>query len=84
MLAYSLVGKKDPLSFTRKIYGYTDSSHNGDYKYERKGILSDLSFEKIGKGVVMIKPKDKKLVLREFKEIGLKVRVYDLEVKSIA
>lgn len=78
LCSYTLEKKKDPLSLTRKIYGYRDCSNRGRYVYERKGILSDIPFEKVSRGSFFIDPEYKEFVLGGFKKLGLKVKVFDL------
>jgi len=38
----------------RLLYGYTDFSNNGLYKYERKGLIEYYSGTKINRGVFII------------------------------
>ncbi|MFT4311815.1 MAG: hypothetical protein ACMXYF_01150 [Candidatus Woesearchaeota archaeon] len=82
LVAYSLSGHKNALELTRKIYGYTDSSNHGKYVYERKGILSDIPFEKIARGAFFIDPKYKKEVVAKFQELGLQIKVFDIKIKN--
>mgnify|MGYP006290100201 CR=1 FL=1 len=82
MITYSLSGRKNALELTRKIYGYKDSSNHGRYKYQRKGILSDVKYDKISRTTIWIEPKDKKKVIEGFKAIGLKIKAIDLIVKT--
>jgi hypothetical protein len=82
MITYSLSGIKNALEISRKIYGYKDSSNHGKYKYERKGILSDVDYEKVARTVIWINPKDKEKVIKKFGELGLKINVVDIIIKS--
>lgn len=82
LISYSLKGIKKPLEFTRKIYGYKDSSNHGKYIYERKGILSDINYEKIAKGTFFINPNDKKKVIKTFKELKLPIKVFDIIIEK--
>lgn len=82
MIKYSLKGRKNALELTRKIYGYTDSSNNGQYKYERKGILSDIEYGKVANGVFWVQPKDEEKVVKELLKLRLKVEIFDLTIKD--
>jgi hypothetical protein len=82
MIKYSLAGRKNALELTRKIHGYLDSSNNGQYKYERKGILSSIPHDKIAKGVFWIDPKYEKQVIEELLKLKIKVEVFNLVIKE--
>ena len=82
MIKYSLKGRKNALELTRKIYGYTDSSNNSRYKYERKGILSDIKYEKVANGVFWVEPKDEEKIVKQLLNLGLKVEIFDLKIKE--
>ncbi len=82
MIKYSLKGRKNALELTRKIYGYTDSSNNGQYKYQRKGILSNIKYEKIANGVFWVDPKDEETVIQELLKLKLKVELFNLIIKE--
>jgi hypothetical protein len=80
IISYTLSGKKDMLSITRKIYGYIECSKHNKYKYQRKGILSDITFEKIAKGCFMIESADKSFVVSELKKLRLKPLVFVVDL----
>lgn len=82
MIKYSLKGRKNALELTRKIYGYTDSSNNGQYKYQRKGILSNIKYKKIANGVFWVDPKDEEKVIQELLKLKLKVELFNLIIKE--
>ena len=82
MIKYSLKGRKNALELTRKIYGYTDSSNNGQYKYQRKGILSNIHYEKIANGVFWVDPKYEEQVIKELLKLKLKIEIFNLVIKE--
>jgi len=82
MIKYSLKGRKNALELTRKIYGYTDCSNNSQYKYERKGILSGIQYEKIANGVFWIEPKYEEQVIKGLLKLKLKVEIFHLIIKE--
>ena len=82
MIKYSLKGRKNALELTRKIYGYTDNSNNGQYKYQRKGILSGIKYEKIANCVFWVEPKYEKQVIKELLKLKIKVEIFRLIIKE--
>jgi hypothetical protein len=82
MITYSLSGRKNALELTREIYGYIDSSNHGKFKYERKGILSDIKYEKLARTMIWIEPKDEKKVIEGFKELKLPIKVIHMKIKD--
>jgi hypothetical protein len=80
IITYSLVGKKKPLEITRKIYGYTEFSNNSKYKYNRKGILSDVTYEKLSKGCIMIDKKNEEQIIDAFKKLKLKTQILEINL----
>ena len=82
MIKYRLKGRKNALELTRQIYGYIDSSNNGQYKYKRKGILSDIKYDKIANGVFWINPKDEKEVTKRLLKLKLRLEIFYLNIKE--
>ncbi len=80
IISYSLSGRKNALEITRKIYGYTEFFNHSRYKYERKGILSNIPYEKISRGCFMIDPKSEKQVVSGLTKLGLKVKILHIKL----
>ena len=40
------------------FYGQNTSSHGGKYQHHRRGILDDIPYRKLIRGVILIEPKD--------------------------
>ena len=81
IVAHSLAGRKNALEFTRKIYGYTEHSNHSKYKYERKGILSDIPYEKISRGCFMINKKYEERVTKALIHLGLKnIKILEIHI----
>jgi len=80
IILYSLVGKKNALEITRKIYGYTECSNHNQYKYERKGILSDIPYEKLSRGTIMIDKENEEKVVNELIKLKLKTKVLEIKI----
>jgi len=82
IISYSLVGKKNALEITRKIYGYTEFSNHSKYKYDRKGILSDIPYEKLSRGTIMIDKKYENEVVNELMKLKIKTNVLNINIIS--
>ena len=70
------------------LYGYTDYSNGGRYKYQRKGLLSKYPSIKLNRGVFIISIKDKNEILPILKKnkASLKtilVKIQDSMLKKI-
>jgi hypothetical protein len=81
LISYSLSGRKNALEITRKIYGYIECSNNNKYQYDRKGILSNIEYEKIARSCFWINPKDKDQVIKELLKLKLKLKIIDIIIK---
>ncbi len=82
MIKYSLKGRKNALELTRKIYGYTDSSNNGQYSYKRKGILSGIKYEKIANGLFWVEPKYETHIIKELLKLKIKPKIIRIIIKE--
>lgn len=80
IISYSLAGKKNALEITRKIYGYIDFSNHSKYKYERKGILSDIPYEKLSRGTILIDKQNEKKIIKELIKLKIKIKVLEIKV----
>jgi hypothetical protein len=80
IISYSLKGKKNALEITRKIYGYTEFSNHSKYKYYRKGILSEIKYEKLSRGTILIDKKDEEKVISELMKLKIKIKVLEIKI----
>ena len=80
IISYSLAGRKNALELTRKIYGYTEFSNNSRYKYQREGILSNVKYDKLSRGSILISKADEKKVVRGFVKLNLKIKVLTINI----
>ena len=80
IISYSLAGRKNALDITRKIYGYTEFSNNSRYKYPREGILSNVKYEKLSRGSILISKADEKKVVSSFVKLKLKIKVLTINI----
>jgi len=65
LIAFTLPTGNDKITssaFTKALYGKKTSSHHGKYVYRVRGIMDDIPYRKLIRGVFMIQNKDKKRV----------------------
>jgi len=82
LITYSLAGRKNALEITRQIYGYKDHSNHGRYTYKRKGILTNIPYQKISRTTFWINPKYKQEIIQQFQKLKLKIKVFDITIKN--
>lgn len=80
IITYSLSGKKNALDLTRKIYGYTDASNYGKYKYQRNGLLTGIPYEKLARGCLLVDPKHENQVAQALTSLGLKIKILTIDI----
>lgn len=82
LVSYNLknanINQKTTLQQT--LYGYTDHSNGGRYKYQRKGLLSKCPSIKLNRGVFIICTKDKKSILPILKKNKASLKIIPIEI----
>ena len=82
LVSYNLknasINQKTTLQQT--LYGYTDHSKGGRYKYQRKGLLSECPSIKLNRGVFIIRVKDKKDILPVLKKNKASLRIIPINI----
>lgn len=58
-------------NLSRDLFGYRDISNNGEYVYDRPGLLSPYAWRRIGKNVLLVKDNHTRDVLRVMRQHGL-------------
>lgn len=48
--------------FCKRFYGQDSSSHKGKYRHHRHGLLDDIPYRKLIRGVIILRSKDLKTV----------------------
>jgi hypothetical protein len=67
LLAFKLKPGLTPVErvkIRRRLYGYTDFSQFGRYRYSREGILAQIPHQRILPGVILIEQKDLNKLLK--------------------
>ena len=72
-IIYQIKNKKGKAKtyLIRKVFGYKDFSNNGNYYYNRLGLLSSYVIQKWGKSVIIINRKDEKKVATTLNKNGI-------------
>lgn len=66
----------------QSLYGYTDYSNGGRYKYKRQGLLDKIGSIKINRGVFIINLKDKTKILPILKKNKATIRTLIAEISK--
>ena len=64
----------------QSLYGYTDHSNNGKYKYKRDGLLNKCPCIKLNRGVFIIDINDKSKILPILKKNRANIKTLIIEV----
>lgn len=62
--------------FKREFFGYMDKSNNSQYKYQRKGLLSEIPHSKPIRSTVIVKPKDETKIIKFLKRFKAEIKTY--------
>ena len=79
--------KRTPAQSTkmnRQLFGYIDQSLNRKYLYKRKGLLSEFSIERLGKGMFITDEINEKKIKKILHKMGTKhIKRYFFDLKKI-
>ena len=64
----------------QSLYGYTDHSNNGKYKYKREGLLNKYPSVKLNRGVFIIDINDKSKILPILKKNSANIKTLIIEI----
>lgn len=66
--------------FCQKFYGQDTSSHQGKYRYHRHGLLDDIPYRKLLRGVIIIRSENLETVLDFLEKYNAEVHVRDVKL----
>lgn len=66
--------------FCKLFYGQDTSSHKGKYRYHRHGLLDDISYRKLLRGVIIIKNQDLGTILKFLNKYSAEVQVREIKL----
>ena len=64
----------------RELYGYTDNSNHGKYKYHRKGFLEGVKHKKVLDCVIIVSNKNSIDLVKILRKYNAKISVFDVLV----
>ena len=66
--------------FLKKFFGQETSSHGGKYKYHRQGLLDDIPYVKLIRGVIIVRKKDVELIIDFFHNFDIEYHIRKVEL----
>ena len=85
LIAFTVPTGKDRTkasAFAKAFYGQETSSHHGKYRSRRHGLLDEIAYNKLIRGVIIIQMKDEKRVLKFLNEHSAKYYTRVVELKE--
>lgn len=78
LICYTLgnAGHQTRSRFKREFFGYADKSNNNQYKYQRKGLLTEVPHSKPIRSAVIVNAEDEPKILKFLKKFRAKIKVY--------
>src|SRR5437867_2658574 len=66
----------------KQLYGQATSSHGGQYRYRRRGILDDIPYRRLIRGVLILRTEDADRVAEWLRERGAEVHLRRVELSE--
>jgi len=66
--------------FQKRFYGQDTSSHGGKYRYRRAGILDNIPYRRLIRGVIVIREEDLDVIVAFLHEYNAEVHVRKIEL----
>jgi hypothetical protein len=86
LIAFTVPTGKDRVrasSFAKMFYGQATSSHEGRYRYWRRGLLDDIPYNKLIRGVVIVRAEDANRIIEFLREHSATVHVRVVELEAV-
>mgnify|MGYP003395790625 CR=1 FL=1 len=85
LISYDLrkVNQIGKVTVKRLLFGYTEYSNNGQYTYERKGVLSEIPHVKLTRAVIIVRNKDASAIEKAIKSVKGKYQEPPTEVGGV-
>ena len=64
--------------FCKRFYGQKTSSHKGKYRYRIRGLLDDIPYVKLIRGVIIIHENNAKKIVRFLKKYNAEIYIRDI------
>lgn len=85
LIAFRLKSPHDPnvaSALVKKLYGQNTSSHKGRYRYRRRGLLDEIPYRRLIRGVIIIRTKDQDQVLELLNSFDAEIFVRNVELTT--
>ena len=85
LIAFTVPTGKDRVQasrFAKIFYGQATSSHEGRYRYWRRGLLDDIPYNKLIRGVVIVREEDAGQIIGFLREHSASFHVRVVELKK--
>lgn len=85
LICYNLekVNQTQRTDINRVLYGYKDFSNKGQYSYERKGILHNMSHIKPNRSTLIIKKTDETKIIDILKKYSSIFKKYEIQINKV-
>ena len=77
------LSKTESSKLSKALIGYLDKSNNGKYSYKRKGLIEGIPHIKVANKTFILKKKDFPAIRKKLKKLGVKIKVWNIEIKKI-
>lgn len=67
---------------SKKLNGYTDKSHHGEYTYHREGLLGKTRYVKVYKNTFIIAREDWPLIKEELEKKKATIKIWNIILKN--
>ncbi|KXB00187.1 hypothetical protein AKJ40_01685 [candidate division MSBL1 archaeon SCGC-AAA259M10] len=74
------LSQAEKAKFRRELYGYTDKSNRGQYEYYRPGLLDEVPYRKLIRGVLLIRKRDKEKISDFMEKYEAEVHIRNVEL----
>ena len=81
LIAYRLKVPHDATvasALVKKLYGQETSSHKGQYRYHRKCLLDKLPYQKLIRGVLIVRSQDKNRIVELLDSFNAEIHIREI------
>ena len=68
--------------FCQKFYGQDSSSHQGKYRYHRRGLLDSVPYRKLARGVLILRSVDLDVVVEFLKDYTSEIHIREIKLSE--
>jgi hypothetical protein len=68
--------------FKREFFGYEDKSNKGNYKYFRKGLISEIPNSRPIRSTIIVSLQDENKIIEFMKKYNANLKIYDIIINE--